>query len=94
MKILGMMILPNGKVTIDSKLKRELEVLLHFYVSDRNKFINFVKDDELAGLGRITGYLNYANSIDREYLEKLRKKFGSTAIDTLLHRPLPTQKKK
>ena len=93
-KILGVMILPNGKITIDSKLKKELEVLLHFYVNDRDKFLNIIGGDEQSGLGRITGYLNYANSIDQEYLSKLRKKFGATIIDTFLHLPLPKQKSK
>jgi len=88
-KILGMMILPNGKVTIDSKLKSEMEVLLHFYINNRAKFFQYAGSDEQKALGRITGFLNYANSIDQEYLSKLRKKFGATIVDTLLHRPLP-----
>lgn len=91
-KILGMMILPNGKITIDSNLKRDLEVLLYTYVSDKTKFLKLIGVEEEAGLGRVTGYLNYANSVDKEYLDKLRRKFGATTIDSLLHRPLPRQK--
>jgi RNA-directed DNA polymerase len=87
-KILGVMILPNGKITIDSKLKSEMEVLLYFYINNKEKFLDCADHDEQKAIGRITGFLNYANSIDQEYLNKLRKKFGATIIDTLLHRPL------
>lgn len=87
-KILGIMILPNGKITIDSKLKSEMEVLLYFYINNKEKFLDCADHDEQKATGRITGFLNYANSIDQEYLNKLRKKFGATIIDTLLHRPL------
>jgi RNA-directed DNA polymerase len=87
-KILGMMILPNGKITIDSKLKSSMEVLLHFYINNKKNFIEMIEGDEEAGLGKLTGYLNYANSIDATYLAKLRKKFGATIVDTLMHRTL------
>jgi RNA-directed DNA polymerase len=93
-KILGMMILPNGKITIDSSLKRDLEALLYTYLNDKTKFFALAGVGEEAGLGRVTGYLNYANSVDQEYLDKLRRKFGATTIDTLLHRPLPKPKSK
>jgi RNA-directed DNA polymerase len=93
-KILGMMILPNGRITIDSGLKRDLEVLLYTYLNDRMKFLALFGGEEDVGLGRVTGYLNYANSVDKEYLDKLRRKFGATTIDSILHRPLPKQKSK
>lgn len=87
-KILGMMILPNGKITIDSKLRSSMEVLLYFYINDRRSFTKMVEGDEAAGLDKLTGCLNYANSIDAAYLAKLRKKFGATTIDILMHRKL------
>jgi len=88
-KILGLMILPNGTITIDSKLKSEMEVLLHYYLSNRSVFVEKSNGDEEAGSDKLTGYLNYANSIDPEYLSKLRRKFGATTIDILMHRKLP-----
>jgi len=87
-KILGMMILPNGKITIDSKLKEDMEVLLFHHLNDKKSFIEIAKGDEETGLDKLTGYLNYANSIDSNYLSKLRKKFGATTIDILMHRSL------
>lgn len=85
-KILGLMILPNGKVTPDTKKKRELEVLIHFYLSNKEKFFTLIEGEEEDGLDKICGQLNYVNSIDPDYTNKLRKKFGATTIDTLLHR--------
>lgn len=88
-KILGLMILPNGVITIDSKLKSEMEVLIHFYLSNRQIFVEKNGGDEESGADKLTGYLNYANSIDPAYLAKLRRKFGATTIDILMHRMLP-----
>ena len=87
-KILGLMILPSGVITIDSKLKSEIEVLLHFYLSNRQIFVEKNGGDEKSGEDKTTGYLNYANSIDPAYLAKLRRKFGATTIDILMHRML------
>lgn len=80
-KILGMTILPNGMLTIDTKLKTEIEVLLHFYVKDKQKFLDKIQTDSATALIKLSGYLNYINTVDQAYLDKLRKKYGSTIVD-------------
>lgn len=90
--ILGLMILPNGKVTVDSKVKRDVEALLYRHSQGRAAFLAAIEKDEDRGKAKITGYLNYINSVDQEYLDKLRRDFGVTVIDTFLHRPLPKDK--
>ena len=85
-KVLGMVVLPSGQVTVDMELKKRIEVLLHFYVRNREKFLNVVGHDMKAGIEQLSGYVNYVNTADAAYLEKLRKKFGSTVIDSFLHR--------
>jgi RNA-directed DNA polymerase len=85
-KILGMVILPSGRVTIDMELKRRIEYLLHFYATNREKFLNAVDSDLKTGIEQLSGYINYANAADALYLDKLRKKFGSTVIDSFLHK--------
>ena len=85
-RILGMVILPNGQVTIDMELKKKIEVLLHFYIRNRQKFLNMSDGDIEAGIQKLSGYINYINSADRLYLEKLKRKFGATIIDSFLHR--------
>jgi len=92
--ILGLMILPNGKVTIDSKVKRDVEALLHRHSQGREAFLAAIDKDEDRVKAKITGYLNYINSVDQDYLGKLRRDFGVTVIDTFLHRPLPKRRVK
>lgn len=88
-KILGMMILPNGRITPDSRRKRELELWLHFYQNDKTKFYKAVQgEDEQGRLDKVGGLLNYMNSIDPDYIDKLRRKFGVVAIDLILHRSI------
>lgn len=85
-RILGMVVLPNGRVTIDMKLKKKIEVLLHFYVRNRKKFLDMSDGDSNAGIQKLGGYINYINAADKPYLEKLKRKFGATVVDSFIHR--------
>lgn len=102
-KILGMMILPNGKISPDTNKKRDLEVLLHFYLTDRAKFNARVdelknrpnKADELTEedyQNFLSGNLTYVDSIDSDYTDKLRRKFGAATIDMLIHKGFANKK--
>ncbi|WP_252176983.1 reverse transcriptase domain-containing protein [Endozoicomonas sp. 4G] len=83
-KVLGLVVTQGGKVTIDSKYKRQLEILLHFYVTDRKRF-NRVLGETLTGKEHsLFGLLHYARSIDPEYLEKLQRKYGAYALRSLM----------
>ena len=73
--------MPSGKVSVDIKLKQQLEVLLHFYINDKNKFSDYLKNHYHGDLSKISGQLNYINSIDSTYLNKLRKKYGNYIVD-------------
>ena len=84
-KLLGMVILPNGKVTVDMSFKKHLEVLIHFYLKDRAKFLIMVDSDLKGGMEKLSGYLSYVNTVDNDYLNKLRMKYGATAVDMFLH---------
>ncbi len=83
-KFLGMVILPNGSVSIELPLKRKIEMLLHFYSTDSFKFLDAVNNDLERGIQVLVGYLNFANAADKSFLEKLRKKYGVGVIDSLL----------
>lgn len=96
-KILGMMILPNGKISPDTKKKSELEVLIHFYTTDKAKFNQmiaqkkaksgkYLESSEDDSLNILSGNLNYVDSIDPDYTNKLRRKFGAATIDMLMYR--------
>ncbi len=85
-KLLGMVLLPNGTVSVDSSVKDQVEVLIHFYLRDRNKFAQRVEGSPRKAEARLSGLLNYVNTIDQAYLDKLRKKFGVAVVDYFLHR--------
>jgi RNA-directed DNA polymerase len=85
-KLLGMVLLPNGTVSVDASVKDEIEVLIYFYLRDRSKFADRVDGDPRKAEARLSGLLNYVNTVDQTYLDKLRKKFGVAVVDYFLHR--------
>lgn len=87
-KLLGMMILPSGKITVDQSLKSEIEALLHFYVSDKSKFENYLEKIYDGKISRISGKLNYINTVDNDYLNKLRRRYGNYVIDGFCHQTI------
>ncbi|WP_213763351.1 reverse transcriptase domain-containing protein [Caballeronia sp. dw_19] len=93
-KILGMVILPNGQVTLDSKIKNRIETLLHLYVNNQSALFDLTKSDLDGSYETLSGFLNYANTVDQSYLDKLRRKYGVTVIDTLIHQPKKSESRK
>lgn len=85
-KLLGMVLLPNGTVSVDASVKVQVEVLIHFYLRDKKKFADMAEGDPRKAEARLSGLLNYVNTIDQIYLDKLRKKFGVAVVDYFLHR--------
>lgn len=84
-KLLGVMILPNGSIAVDTRLRNYVETLLHLYGRDKSSFRDFIEMDVSDGAIKLSGYLNYIRTIDPVYLDKLRKKYGVTLIDSLVH---------
>jgi len=85
-KILGVTILPNGKVSIDGKLKKRTETTMHLLLKDKKMFLSFLKESDLdKALKKFSGQLNYINTVDPSFLDKLRKKYGATAVDKVIH---------
>lgn len=85
-KLLGMVLLPDGGVSVDAAVKDEIEVLLHFHSRNRSRFLERVGNDLAKGERRLSGLINYVNTIDKAYLDKLRRKFGAASVDYFLHR--------
>lgn len=97
--LLGFNILPNGEVTIPSKDKREIEILLHFYLNNPENFKNYVEKNILnryrnldnktpneIGISYLSGKLIGINAMDKKYLTKLRGKYGNTLIEMFLRK--------
>ena len=89
-KLLGLVILPNGTIVIDRNVRSKIETWLHFYVSDRRRLAKIFEEERgdgmEEGLQRLSGLVSYVYAADPSYMEKLRAKFGTTVIDSFLHR--------
>ncbi|UXB37579.1 reverse transcriptase domain-containing protein [Stenotrophomonas maltophilia] len=89
-KLLGLVILPTGAIAIDRDVRNRIEAWIHFYLSDRARLLKIFEETYSQGmeegLERLSGLVSYAHAADPAYLEKLRSKFGTTVIDSLLHR--------
>lgn len=98
-KLLGMVILPSEIVSVDIKIKKKLEHLIHFYITDKDKFIDsIIKDSKVKtsglndseilekGVNTVSGLLNHINTIDKTYLDKLKRKYGNTIVDMLFYK--------
>lgn len=82
--LLGLMILPNGRVTVDRGRKQKIEILLHYYATNSMLFLKLVGNDAEKGREKIAGHLRYLNSVDKNYLDKLRHRYGAATIDGFL----------
>lgn len=85
-KLLGMVLLPNGSISVDSSVKDEIETMLHLYLRNRERFNALLEAGPDKVEARLAGLLNYVNTIDEVYLEKLRRKYGAAVVDLFLHR--------
>ncbi|MBA5248630.1 MAG: RNA-directed DNA polymerase [Gammaproteobacteria bacterium] len=85
-KILGMVITPNGKITIDKKIKSDIEIAMYFYVSDSVKFEAILEKKFNGNMHKIFGIIAYINSVDKDYLNKLRKKYGNYTVESFLRK--------
>ncbi|MFK5915567.1 MAG: reverse transcriptase domain-containing protein [Woeseiaceae bacterium] len=83
-KILGLVITVDGRVTIDSKYKNTLESLLYFYINDKSKYTNLLEKTMHGKERSLFGLLHYVKSIDQAYLEKLQRKYGAYALSALM----------
>ena len=86
-KLLGLIILPNGRITVDRRLKNLVESLIYFYTTNSLRFVQMVGGDVDKGEKKIAGYLNHFKSIDAAYIEKLRRKYGANTIDMFINLP-------
>lgn len=85
-KLLGMVLLPNGTISVDTSVKAEIETMLHLYLRDRERFNTMLDVGTAKTEARLAGLLNYVNTVDQAYLDKLRRKYGVAVVDMFLHR--------
>jgi len=97
-KLLGLVVLPNGQISIDRADKIEIETLLHHYLTNDDRFLGYgvvlknkkAKNDKVLTrenvISMLSGRLIGANAMAPEYLLKLRQKYGNTIIEMFLHK--------
>ncbi|WP_343631368.1 reverse transcriptase domain-containing protein [Roseateles sp.] len=85
-KLLGMVLLPNGMISVDTSVKDEIETMLYRYLRDRERFNAMLPTGAAKAEARLAGLLNYVNTVDQSYLDKLRRKYGAAVVDLFLHR--------
>ncbi|MEX2978753.1 reverse transcriptase domain-containing protein [Serratia fonticola] len=85
-KMLGVVILPSGKITVDIQIKNKVESMIYFYLNDKEKLLKLSDMPYESTLSNLSGLLNHINTIDKTYLDKLRMKYGNAVVDMFFHK--------
>lgn len=86
--LLGLIITPQGNITVNKKVKNDLETLLYFYITDRIKFNDIFKSKYSSNIEKVSGIISHIYSIDKMYMTKLKKKYGSFIVNSFIHRDI------
>lgn len=86
--LLGLTITPQGHITVNKKIKYDLEILLYFYLTDKSKFNDVFERNYSSKIEKVSGIMSHINSIDKTYISKLRKKYGSYIVNSFIHRDI------
>lgn len=87
-KLLGLIITPQGHITVNKKIKNDLEILFYFYLTDKIKFNDFYENNYSSNIEKVSGIISHINSIDKAYITKLKKKYGSFIVNSFIHRDI------
>ena len=82
-KILGLTI-NNNTISVDRKVKDEIEIGIHYFMKDRSKFMDYFNSNEVSARRELAGNISYAINIEPDYLQKLVKKYGLSIIKEIL----------
>jgi len=92
--LLGLIITPNGHITVDKKIKKNIEILFHFYLTDRKKYKDFLdrqyipKNSNTTAIDKVSGILNYIYPIDSKFIHKLKKRYGNYIVNSFMDRSI------
>jgi len=84
-KVLGLIITPDGHITVDKTKKENIKQLLYFYKNDKMKFRLLLDEKYNGKFSKAYGMLNYISDIDKSFIGYLRKKYGNFIVDKFLH---------
>lgn len=83
--LLGMVITPDGHITVDKNIKKNIKQLIYFYKNDKEKYQDYLEKYYDGNKSKAYGKLNYIYEIDKSFILYLRKKYGNYIIDEFLH---------
>jgi len=86
--LLGLVLTQQGNITVDKQQKREIEVLLHFYLTDKEKFYIYFNNKFTSSTDKVSGILSHISSVDPYYIAKLKEKYGSFLVNSFIHRDI------
>jgi len=97
--LLGFIITPSGYITVDKKIKKDIETLFYFYLTDKNKYQDFLirtypikknrrRKNKITEIDVVSGVLSQINSVDKQFIVKLKKKYGSYLVNSFIHRDI------
>lgn len=97
--LLGFVITPSGYITVDKKIKKNIETLLYFYLTDKKKYKDFLlktypikkkkkRKNKVTEIDGVSGVLSQINSVDKNFIIKLKKKYGSYIVNSFIHREI------
>lgn len=85
--LLGINLLPSGKITADIKDKKEIESTFYYFINDKEKFESCIENFFGGKKTSLSAKLNYIKSIDKNFSDKLRKKYGNFVVDYFSNNP-------
>jgi RNA-directed DNA polymerase len=85
LQLLGLTITPDGHITVEKHIKENMRQLLYFYMNNKDKFKKLLDEKYDSKLSKAYGGLNYINDVDKNFILKLRKKYGNYIVDKFLH---------
>lgn len=92
--LLGLSITPNGHITVNKNMKKNIEILFHFYLTDKVKYKDFLlktyvpRNDRSTELDKVSGVLNYIKSVDKKFITRLKNKYGSYLVNSFIDRSI------
>lgn len=88
MDVMGVKIQPDGTLTIGKKLKNEVETKLYLFSKNQDDFVRFSKQEKESSKAKLTGQLNYINTIDPDYIVKLKTKYGNSLVELFFRKAI------
>ena len=73
--VAGLVLTSDGKISIGRQKKRQIRSIIYQYTKGALS---------IEDISYLRGYLAFVNSVEPQFIENIRRKFGSSTIDQLM----------